>query len=82
MRTPNPPQVVIEHLDPEERKKVILLALRVVYELGADRDYSAFEMIDYSGISKDEILYSAFYSLLDSAQRSRITALSRAAYGS
>ena len=81
MRAPNPPAVVIEHLDPEERKKVVLLALRVVYELGADRDYSAYEMIEYAGITTDDVLYSAFASLLDSGQRSRIKSLSRMAHG-
>jgi len=79
MRTPNPPAVVIDHLDSEERKRVVLLALRVVYELGAERDYSAFEMIEYSRMNED--VYGAFWSLLDSAQRARIKNLSRLAHG-
>lgn len=78
MRSPNPPAVVIDHLDPEERKRVVILALRVVYELGADRDYSAFEMIDYASMNED--VYSAFWSLLDSAQRARIRSMSELAH--
>lgn len=78
MRSPNPPQIIVDHLDPEERRRVILLALRVVYELGADRDYSAFEMIEYMNMNED--VYGAFWSLLDSSQRARIKSLSRMAH--
>ena len=63
---------------PDEQKKVITLALRVVYELGAERDYSAYEMIEFAKM--DDILYQALWSLLDSAQRSRIRSLSELAH--
>jgi CRISPR/Cas system-associated endoribonuclease Cas2 len=71
----NPPKVVIDHLTPEQRKFVILLALEVVYDLGADKVWSAFEKVEFSHM--DEVVYSAFYSLLNSEQRSIITNLSR-----
>ena len=80
MRPPNPPQVVIEHLTSEQRKQVILLALQVVHELGAERIWAAYERVEFSGIETDEILYSAFWSLLNSEQRSTIKSLSEAAH--
>ena len=80
MRAPNPPAVIIENLTPEQRKQVVLLALQVVYALGQGKDYSAYEMVDFANIEQDEVLYTAFWSLLDSSQRRRIRSESELAH--
>ena len=80
MRQPNPPVIIIENLSPEQRKQVVLLALQVVYALGQGKDYSAYEMVDFANIEQDEVLYTAFWSLLDSSQRRRIRAESELAH--
>lgn len=72
MRTPNPPAVVIEHLTPEERKRVILLALQVVWDLAKGDNFLAYETIKLSGLETDETLYSALWSLFRSDQRSTL----------
>lgn len=80
MRAPNPPAVIIENLTPEQRRQVVLLALQVVYALGQGKDYSAYEMVDFANIEQDEVLYTAFWSLLDSSQRRRIRSESELAH--
>jgi len=80
VRAPNPPAVIIENLTPEQRKQVVLLALQVVYALGQGKDYSAYEMVDFANIEQDEVLYTAFWSLLDSSQRRRIRSESELAH--
>ena len=79
-RTPIPPKVLLEGLDPEQQRKIIRLALQVVYELGKGNDYAAYEMIDFENIEQDYVLYTALHSLLDSSQRSRIKAQSELAH--
>ena len=68
----NPPQIIIEHLTAEERKKVIALALLVVWDLAKDNLFSAYERIKFSGVETDETLYSALWSLFSSDQRSTL----------
>ena len=80
MRTPHPPKVLLEGLDPEQQRKIIRLALQVVYELGKGNDYAAYEMIDFENIEQDAVLYEALWSLMDSSQRSRIKSQSELAH--
>jgi hypothetical protein len=77
MREPTPPRVMIENLTPEGRVKVIKLALSVVHDLGAGRDWSAYEQIEFANL--DAELKVAFWSLLDSSQRTTIKSLAEAA---
>src|SRR5690349_18405467 len=80
VRKPNPPSIVIEHLTPDQRRRVVLLALQVVYALGEGKDYSAYEIIDFANIEQDEVLYTALWSLLSSDQRRRIKSESELAH--
>jgi hypothetical protein len=77
MRLPNPPPVMLDNLTPDQQRKVIRLALLVVAELAAGRDWAAFEMLDTEMVELEEKM--ALWSLLDSQQRSTIKSLSDAA---
>lgn len=73
VRTPHPPKVLLAGLTPEQQKQVILLALEVVYELGAGREWGAMERIEFANMDTES--YIGFWSLLNSEQRSTIKQL-------
>ena len=73
MRQPNPPRVLLEGLNEEQVKRLVRLALLVVAELAKDNVYGAFEMVETQEMEPEE--WVAFWSLLDSQQRSIITSL-------
>ena len=76
MRTPNPPRVILDALNSEQQRKVIKLALRVVADLAAGRDWDALGEIEMAHLDLEESL--AFGSLLDSRQASTIVSLREA----
>ena len=76
MRAPNPPQIVLDALDSQGQRKVIALALQVVADLAANRDWDALERIEREKLELEEQL--AFWSLLDSRQRATIKSLTEA----
>ena len=69
MRT-NPPRVELAGLDDEQVRKVVRLALLVVVDLALDKPWDAFGKIEAAFLDTD--LKIAFWSLLDSSQRSLI----------
>jgi len=77
MRIPNPPKIFLDGLTPEQQQKVVRLALLVVADLAAGRDWSALDEIERAGLDLEESL--AFGSLLDSRQASTIVSLREAA---
>ena len=78
MRTPNPPKVILDALNSEQQRFVIRLALKVVAELAAGRDWDAYGLIELaeSDMTLEEKL--AFGSLLDSRQAATIVSLREA----
>ena len=76
-KLPHPPKVLLDGLNPEQQRKVIRLALQVVYELGKGNDYSAFEMFEFAGLDTEERI--AFGSLLDSKQGAVMASLAQVA---
>jgi len=70
MRVPTPPKIFLDGLTQDEQGFVIRLALEVVYDLGGDKVYSALEKIEFSKMEPE--IYTAFWSLLNSEQRSII----------
>jgi hypothetical protein len=77
LRTPNPPKVILDALNSEQQRKVIRLALSVVADLAAGRDWAAYEQIEFANLDLEEKL--AFASLLDSKQASTIVSMREAA---
>lgn len=77
MHTPIAPKVLIGELAEDQQRKVIRLALLVVADLAAQRDWAAFEKIEFSHLELEEKL--AFGSLLDSQQAATIVSLREAA---
>ena len=77
MRSPNPPRIVLDALDSQGQRKVIALALQVVADLAANRDWDALEAIERAELGLEEKL--AFGSLLDSRQAATIVSLRQAA---
>lgn len=71
MRTPNPPKVLLGGLTDDEQRYVIRLALLVVADLAAGREWDAYGRIEVAKFEGHECQV-AFWSLLDSAQRTRI----------
>ena len=76
MRAPNPPKIFLDNLTPEQQRKVIKLALLVVADLAAGRDWDAYGHIELAHLDLEESL--AFGSLLDSRQASTIVSLREA----
>lgn len=70
MRTPNPPSVRLDGLADEETRRVIRLALLVVADLAAGKEWAALEKYQYSKMDLEQRM--AFWSLLDSHQRSTL----------
>ena len=73
MRLPNPPKIILDGLDPLSQRKVISLALLVVADLAAGRDWDALAEIDRAELGLEEKL--AFGSLLNSQQAATIVSL-------
>ena len=73
MRAPNPPRIILDALDAQGQRKVIALALLVVADLAAGRDWDALERIERADLGLEEKL--AFGSLLDSRQAATIVSL-------
>ena len=78
MRTPNPPRIILDALNSEQQRKVIRLALLVVADLAANRDWNALDEIERADLGLEEKL--AFGSLLDSRQAATIVSLREAAH--
>ena len=78
MRSPNPPRIVLDALDSQGQRKVIALALQVVADLAANRDWDALDKIERANLGLEEKL--AFASLLDSRQAATIVSLREAAH--
>ena len=76
MRFPHPPRIVLDALDSQGQRKVIALALQVVADLAANRDWDALEKIERAELQLEEKL--AFGSLLDSRQAATIVSLREA----
>ena len=76
MRTPNPPKVILDGLSSEQQRKVIKVALLVVADLAANRDWDAYSHIELAYFDLEENL--AFGSLLDSRQAATIVSLREA----
>ena len=76
MRIANPPKIILDALDSQGQRKVIALALRVVADLAANRDWDALEKIEQADLGLEEKL--AFGSLLDSRQAATIVSLREA----
>jgi len=76
MRTPNPPLVLLTDLDQDQMRLVVRLALSVVKKLAAGKDWDAYS--DYKIAALPLPLHIAFWSLLDSQERSTIQSLSHA----
>lgn len=70
MREPNPPRVTLEELNAEQTQRVVRLGLLVVQELAKENNYGAFEMVEMASMEAEE--WTAFWSLLDSSQRTLI----------
>ena len=68
MREPNPPSVRLEGLADDEVRRIVRLALLVVADLAAGREWAAFEKVQYTNMDAEQKI--AFWSLLDSSQRS------------
>lgn len=77
-RNPAPPKVLLDNLSPHQIKKVVELGLLVVKEMARDNAYGAYEIIDSVPMELEEKL--AFWSLLDSEQRSIIKSLDELAH--
>ena len=77
MREPNPPSVRLEGLQDDEIRRVVRLALLVVADLASGKEWAALEKCQYSRM--DVELMIAFWSLLDSAQRSHLKEMMRLA---
>lgn len=72
-RRPIPPRILIGELHEDEQRKIIRLALLVVADLAAGRDWAAFEQVEFARLSPE--LEVAFWSLLDSGQRTTLKSL-------
>ena len=77
MREPNPPSVRLDGLDDDAVRRIIRLALLVVADLASGKEWAALEKYQYSRM--DETQHIAFWSLLDSAQRSHLKEMARLA---
>ena len=77
MRSPNPPRIVLDALDSQGQRKVIALALKVVADLAANREWDALDKIELADLTLEEKL--AFGSLLDSKQAAVIVDLRKMA---
>ena len=77
MRQPNPPKIVLDALNSEQQRKVIRLALQVVADLAANRDWDAYGAIELANLDLEEKL--AFGSLLNSQQASTIVSMRESA---
>lgn len=76
-RLPNPPKVLLNGLTIDEQRKVIRLALEVVYELGKGNEWAAFEIFETAGLDIESRI--AFGSLLNSQQGAVMASLGSAA---
>ena len=77
MREPNPPSVRLDGLQDDEIRRVVRLALLVVADLASGKEWAALERYQYSRM--DETQHIAFWSLLDSSQRSHLKEMARLA---
>ena len=77
-RQPNAPRIILDGLDSQGQRKVIALALKVVADLAANRDWDALDKIERADLGLEEKL--AFGSLLDSTQAATIVSLREAAH--
>ena len=77
MRSANPPKIILDALDSQGQRKVIALALKVVADLAANRDWDALDAIERADLGLEEKL--AFGSLLDSQQAATMVSLREAA---
>lgn len=68
---PHPPKVLIDGLTSEEQRYVIRLALAVVADLAQGREWDAYGKIEIAKFDGVECKV-AFWSLLNSAQRSAL----------
>lgn len=78
MRQPNPPRILLGQLAEDQQRKVIRLALLVVADLAAGRDWAAFEQIEFEQKSWQLEEKLAFGSLLDSQQAATIVSMREA----
>lgn len=76
MRTPNPPHILLAGLDEEQTRKVVRLALKVVEAIAIGREWDAYSAYRLAELPVE--LHVAFWSLLDSRQRSTIESLAEA----
>lgn len=69
--SPHPPKVLLSELSEDEQRYVIRLALLVVADLAAGKEWDAYGRIEAAkfGDAENKI---AFWSLLDSRQRSTL----------
>ena len=67
MHTPHPPRVVLDGLEADEIRDVVRLALLVVADIAAEREWAAFEKVEFLNMRAEKKI--AFWSLLDSSQR-------------
>ena len=77
MREPNPPSVRLDGLQDDEIRRVVRLALLVAADLASGKEWAALEKYQYSRM--DETQHIAFWSLLDSSQRSHRKEMARLA---
>lgn len=68
---PHPPKVLIDGLTSEEQRYIIRLALAVVADLAMGREWDAYGKIEVAKFEAVECKI-AFWSLLNSAQRSAL----------
>jgi hypothetical protein len=78
-RHPNPPTVWLAGLTEEQQRFVIRLALAVVADLSAGRDWDAYGKIETARMELE--LKEAFWTLLDSTQRATIRSLAEVSHG-
>ena len=77
MHTPNPPSVRLDGLNPDQVRYVVRLALLVVADLAAGKDWDAYGKIEVARFDAVETKI-AFWTLLDSTQRTAIKSIAEA----
>lgn len=77
MRTPHPPAVFLVNLTDEQVRQVVRLALLVVVDIAKGKEWDALSK--YQLANMDEDRHFAFWSLLDSTQRSTLKELAQLA---
>jgi hypothetical protein len=73
LRQPIPARVYLDGLEPDEIRRVVKIALGVVYELGRGNDWGAVEQIQFANLPVEEKV--ALWSCFSSTQRAILGSL-------